>query len=45
MTKVKKIMLTNVPILTKKSKVLDAIKLMGSKPHGCVVIVDDKEGF
>lgn len=43
MTKVKKIMLTNVPVLTKNSKVADAIKLMGNKPHGCVVIVDGKK--
>jgi CBS domain-containing protein len=43
MTKVKKIMLTNVPVLTKKSKIKDAIKLMRDNPHSCVVIVDDKK--
>lgn len=43
MTKVKKIMLTKVPVLTKKSRVLDAIRLMGNKPHGCVVIVEGKK--
>jgi len=43
MVRIKKIMLTDVPVLTKKAKVSDAAKLMGSKPHGCVVVVDGKK--
>jgi len=43
MVRIKKIMLTDVPVLTRKAKVSDAAKLIGSKPHGCVVIVDGKK--
>ncbi|MEK6658899.1 MAG: CBS domain-containing protein [Campylobacterota bacterium] len=43
MTKVKKIMLANVPVLTKKAKISEAITLIGSKPHGCVIIVESKK--
>ena len=43
MAKIKKIMLRNVPVLTKKSRILDGIKLMSNRPYGCVVIVEDKK--
>jgi len=43
MARIKKIMLTDVPVLTKKSKVSDAAKLMSGKPHGCVVVLDGKK--
>ena len=42
MVRIKKIMHTDVPVLTRKAKVSDAAKLMGSKPHGCVVVADGK---
>ena len=43
MARIKKIMLTDVPVLTRKSKIAAAAKLLSSKPHGCVVIVDGKK--
>lgn len=43
MARVKKIMLTDVPVLTRKSRISAAAKLMSSKPHGCVVVVDGKK--
>jgi len=43
MARIKKIMLTDVPVLTKKARVSDAAKLMSSKPHGCVVVLDGKK--
>ena len=43
MAKISKIMVTDVPTLKKDAAVSDAAKLMASKPHGCVVVVDGKK--
>ena len=43
MARINKIMLTDVPVLTRKARVSDAAKLISSKPHGCVVVVDGKK--
>ncbi len=43
MAKISKIMIANVPTLKKEAKISDAAKLMASKPHGCVVIVEGKK--
>ena len=43
MAKVKKIMQTDVPVLKKEGKISDAIRLISNKPHGCIVIVEDKK--
>ena len=43
MTRISKIMVPNVPTLKKEAKVSDAAKLLATKPHGCVVIVEDKK--
>ena len=43
MAKISKIMITDVPTLKKDSNVSDAAKLMASKPHGCIVVVENKK--
>ncbi len=43
MAKVSKIMSPNVLTLKKEARISDAIKLMAGKPHGCVVIVEEKK--
>ena len=43
MAKVKKIMQTDVPVLKKEDKISDAIRLISNKPHGCIVIAEDKK--
>lgn len=43
MAKISRIMITDVPTLKKDATVSDAAKLMASKPHGCVVVVEDKK--
>lgn len=43
MAKINKIMITDVPTLKKDANVSDAAKLMASKPHGCVVVVENKK--
>jgi CBS domain-containing protein len=40
MTKISRIMSTNVPTLKKEAKVSDAAKLMANKSHNCVVVVE-----
>lgn len=42
MTTISKIMDTNVSTLKKEAKVSDAVKLIASGPHNCVVIMEDK---
>ncbi len=42
MARVKKIMLTNVPILKKEAKIEEAAKLMSQQESGCVVVVENK---
>lgn len=36
-------MIANVPTLKKEANISDAARLMANKPHGCVVIVEDKK--
>ena len=43
MAKISRIMVTGVPTLKKDANVSDAAKLMASKPHGCVVVVENKK--
>lgn len=43
MAKIDKIMDTSVPTLKKEAKISDAAKLIASKPHGCIVIVEGKK--
>ena len=43
MAKISRIMVTGVPTLKKDAAVSDAAKLMASKPHGCVVVVENKK--
>ena len=43
MAKISKIMIANVPTLKKEANISDAARLMANKPHGCVVIVEDKK--
>ena len=43
MAKISRIMVTDVPTLKKDAKISDAAKLMASKPHGCVVVVENKK--
>ena len=43
MAKISRIMVTGVPTLKKDMTVSDAAKLMASKPHGCVVVVENKK--
>jgi len=43
MAKVNEIMQTDVPVLKKEDKVKDAIRLLSTKSHGCVVIVENKK--
>ncbi len=43
MAKISRIMVTDVPTLKKDAAVSDAAKLMASKPHGCVVVVENKK--
>jgi len=43
MAKISKIMIATVPTLKKEANISDAARLMANKPHGCVVIVEDKK--
>jgi CBS domain-containing protein len=43
MAKISKIMFSNIPTLKKGATVSDAAKLMASKPHGCVIVVEGKK--
>ena len=43
MAKISRIMVTDVPTLKKDAAVSDAARLMVSKPHGCVVVVENKK--
>lgn len=43
MAKISRIMVTDVSTLKKDATVSDAAKLMASKPHGCVVVVENKK--
>jgi len=43
MAKIRKIMIANVPTLKKEAKISDVAKLLVTKPHGCVVIVENKK--
>ena len=43
MAKISKIMVTDVPTLNKDADVSDAAKLMASKPHACVVVIENKK--
>jgi len=43
MAKISRIMFTDVPTLKKGANVSDAAKLIASKPHGCVVIVEGEK--
>lgn len=43
MAKISGIMVTDVPTLKKDANVSDAAKLMASKPHGCIVVIDRKK--
>ena len=43
MAKVRKIMQTDVPVLKKEDKINDAVRLISNKPHGIVVVVEDKK--
>src|SRR3989338_1081879 len=43
MAKVRKIMLTDVPILKKEAKIEEAAKLLAQKESGCVVIAESKK--
>ncbi len=43
MAKISRIMVIDVPTLKKNAAVSDAAKLMASKPHGCVVVVENKK--
>lgn len=43
MARISKIMVTDVPVLKKDAPVSEAARLMASKPHGCVVIVEGKK--
>ena len=43
MAKISKIMVTDVPTLKKGANVSDAAKLMASKPHGCIIVVENKK--
>ena len=43
MAKVKKIMQTDMPVLKKEAKIKEAVRLISNKPHGCVIIVENKK--
>lgn len=43
MAKINKIMDTSVPTLKKDGKISDAAELIANKPHGCVIIVEEKK--
>ena len=43
MAKVKKIMRTGVPVLKKEGKIRDAIRLISNKPHGAVIIAENRK--
>ena len=43
MAKISKIMITDVPTLKKDANVSDAARLIASKPHGCIIVVENKK--
>ena len=45
MSRISKIMDSSVLTLKKEASISDAARLMANKPHGCVVIVEDKKSL
>ncbi|MCH8067016.1 MAG: CBS domain-containing protein [Nanoarchaeota archaeon] len=45
MARISKIMDSSVLTLKKEASISDAARLMANKPHGCVVIVEDKKSL